>query len=236
MKPIKTHPAPFARLVSSAGLTAALIMLGAQAGNATTVIATTSAGDGLYHNELGTAFDGFDSTSTSMGVSYYFSGSSDSVNQNTGYLQFALGSLPVAADYSSIVLNLYVTNSYYADDSTSAGYVRHRTNSSTANGLASQKLEGDVQVVEIKDQPDGWLAIDVTPQVKNDLTAGYSHAVFSLNYNTAGYFRNSGFTVATADNGVNGPYLSFTPVPEPSSMVFIAISAAGLASSYRRRK
>ncbi|MDP3850108.1 MAG: PEP-CTERM sorting domain-containing protein [Luteolibacter sp.] len=233
---MKARPFPFAGLVTSAGLTAALILLGAQVGNATTVIPTTSSGDGYYHNELGTAYDFFDGVSTSIGVSYYFDGSSASVNQNTGYLQFALGSLPIADDYSSIMLSLYVTNSYYADESTSAGYVRHCTNSSTANGLASQRLEGDVQVLEIKDQPDGWLAIDVTTQVKSNLAAGYSYAAFSLNYNTAGYFRNSGFTVATADAGANGPYPSFTPVPEPSSTALFIMTTAGLISTYRRRK
>jgi len=235
-KSMKTLSTSFFRIISSAEIAALLIISGMQVANSATVIASTSEGDGFFHNELGTGSDYFDSLSSAIGVSYYFSGSSSSVNQNTGFLQFALGSLPIAEDYSSIILNLYVTNSYYLDDSTSAGYVRHRTNSSTANGLASQRLEGDFQMLEIKDQLDGWLAIDVTSQVANDLLSGYTHSVFSLNYNTAGYFRNSGFTFATADSGVNVPNLSFTPVPEPSSTLLLSLSIAGLGIGYRRRR
>ncbi|QTN30866.1 DNRLRE domain-containing protein [Akkermansiaceae bacterium] len=231
---MKTHPFPSSRLLPTAGLLS-ILALSPQLGNAATDIPTTPTGDGLYHNELGTAYDFFDSTSASIGVSYYFAGTSDTVNQNTGYLQFALGSLPSGVEYESITLNLHITNNYYHDDSTSAGYVRHRTNSSTANGLASQRLEGDVQVAEIKDVPNGWLSIDVTSEVMNDLTAGYSHAAFSLNYNTAGYFRNSGFTITSADAGSNAPYLRFTPATGPTPEVALEnyLVAADVPSDQR---
>jgi hypothetical protein len=232
---MKTFPESTIAPLRSTCLVAALILTSMPAGKAATVIATNSGGDGFFHNESGSAYDFFDGTSTTIGVSYYFDGFSSSVNQNTGYLQFPLAGLAPGEDYSSITLNLNVLASYYLDDSTSAGYVRHRTNSSTANGLASQRLEGDVQVVEIKDQPLGWLTIDVTSQVENDLAAGYAYSVFSLNYNTAGYFRNSGFTVSTADAGSNGPFLSFTPVPEPSASGYLLLAAAGWAGCRRRK-
>lgn len=121
-----------------------------------------SAGDGYFHNEYLTAYDFFDSTSTSLQAYYYFDGSGANTRIGTGYIQFSLASIPAGDPVYSATLSLYLTGRYYADDSTSAGFVNHVANSSTANGNASQKLNGTEQVVEIKDQSLGWLVLDVT--------------------------------------------------------------------------
>jgi|GEM_PF-1978409 len=186
---------------------------------------TTSEGDGYYHNESGSSYDFFDSTSDALSAYYTYWGTSDTLQYNTGYLQFSLASVGTGASVSSVTLNLYLLSSHYGSDSPSAGFIRHAANSSGANGLASQKIGGTEDVVEIKDQADGWLSLDVTSMVLNDLDQGYGYSCFSLNPNTSGYFRDAGFTVASADATGNHPYLQVTSIPEPG---MVALTLAGV--------
>ena len=195
-------------------------------------IPTLSAGDGFYHNELGSGNDFYNDTAASVSIQYYFDGFSTSVQQNTGYAQFALSTVPPATNLASAYLNIYLESSYYLDESTSAGYINHVANSSGANGSASQQLGGTQQVVEIKDQALGWLQLDVTALIQADLDNGYSYSAFSFNYNTAGYFRNSGFSVTSADAASNGMYLTLNPIPEPSTATLLL----GSLLLFRRRR
>lgn len=203
-----------------------------------TTIYSTSAGDGYYHNELGTAGDFFDSTSASISSYYYYdpyTGSS-SVQQNTGYIQFSLAAFTAESTISSATLNLYLNAIHYADDSPTAGAINFVSNSSGANGNASQKLNGNVQVVQMKDQPVGWLSLDVTSLIQGSISNGYSYACFSLNYDSAGYFDNNGFSINSADAVLNKPYLSVAAVPEPASAMMLILGAGVGIAIHRMRR
>lgn len=198
-------------------------------------ISCISAGDGFFHNESGSSYDYFDSTSHSVIVNRYFDGLSSSIQDRTGYLQFSLAALSPTDVIASATLKLYLTASHYADDSPSAGFINHVANSSGANGNASQRLNGSELVVEIKDQPLGWLELEVTDYLRNDHAAGYGYSCFSLNMNTEGYFDNAGFTVTSSDAGTNVPTLAISLVPEPSASALVAILVAGFAGIVRRK-
>lgn len=204
------------------------------AGNLT--ITLPSEGDGYFHNESGSSYDYWDGTSTVNKVHYEFWGSSDSVIQRTAYLQFDLSSVPAGAQIGSATLNLYVTEIHYGSDSPSGGWIKHVANSSSATGLASQKLGGNEIVVEMKDQPAGWMSLDVSTFIQNDIANGYSYAAFSGNYNGSGYFRNSGFSFVSADTATDQPYLSITTVPEPGvTAAAIALMTGLFALRHQRR-
>lgn len=193
-------------------------------------------GDGFFHNESGSSYDFFDSASNSVIVNRYYDGFSSSIQDRTGYLQFSLASLAPTDVIGSVTLNVYLEASHYLDDSPSAGFINHRADSSTANGLASQKLGGSELVVEIKDQALGWLTLDVTNYLKNDQSAGYAYACFSLDMNTAGYWDNSGFRITSADAAANAPYLSLTLVPEPANFSLLVMLFIGWSLASRRRR
>lgn len=209
------------------------LVLSAVPATAAIMIPTLSAGDGHYHNELGTAYDFFDSTSASVVVNRYYDGFSTSINDYTGYAQFSLSSVPVGATISSATLNVYLLSRSYADESPSAGFINHVADSSSANGSASQKLGGSQLVVEIKDQALGWLSLDVTSYLQSDVTNGYSWSSFSFDMQQLGYFDNASFSVASAEAASNGMFLSVNVVPEPSSLV---LSLLGLGLIRRKRQ
>lgn len=192
-------------------------------------------GDGFFHNESGSSYDYFDSASASVIVNRYYDGFSASIQDRVGYIQFSLAALDPLDIISSATINLYLESSFYADDSPSAGFINHRADSSTANGLASQRLGGAELVVEIKDQPIGWLSLDVTDYLKSDQAAGYAYSCFSLDMNTAGYFDNAGFRVTSADAASNQPYLSISLVPEPASYALL-LALVGAAAAITARK
>ncbi|MBI9020798.1 MAG: PEP-CTERM sorting domain-containing protein [Verrucomicrobia bacterium] len=192
-------------------------------------IYSTSAGDGYYHNELGTAGDYFDSSGTTISSYYYYdpyTGSS-SVQQNTGYIQFSLAAFTTESTISSATLNLYLSAISIAGDSLTAGAINFLSNSSAADGNASQKLNGNVQVVQMKDQTIGWLNLDVTSLVQSSISNGYSYACFSFNYDTAGYFDNNSFSINSADAASNNPYLNVAAVPEPATVLLFGLGGFG---------
>jgi hypothetical protein len=186
------------------------------------IVQTTSPGDGYFHDETGSSWDYFDATSHQVSAYYTYWGTSDTMQYNTGYLQFALANIPDSAVLASATLNIYLTSSHYSAESPSAGFIQYVTNSSGANGLASQRLGGDVTLVEIKDQPLGWLTVDITSQLQATLDSGYAYAAFSANPNTAGYFRDAGYAFYSADYGANQPYIEVTLVPEPALAALVA--------------
>lgn len=199
---------------------------------------STSAGDGFYHNELGTSYDFFDSTGTNISCYYYYdpyTGSS-SVQQNTGYIQFSLAAFTTETLIGSATLNVYLNNIFYRNDSPTAGSINFVANSSGANGTASQKLGGTVQVVQMKDQSVGWLSLDVTSLIQSCISNSYPYACFSFNYETDGYSDNNGFSINSADAVVNKPYLSASVIPEPASAVLLVFGASvGIIMRRQRR-
>jgi len=197
------------------------------------VINLTSMGDGYRHDENGSSFDYWDGTSDTNRVHYQFYGTSDNRFTQTAYLQFNLSALPATAAVNTATLNLYVTEIHYGDDSPSGGFIRHASNSSAANGDASQRLSGDVDVIELKDQPPGWLSINVTSMIQSDIDNGFSYAAFSGTPNTTGYFRYAGFSFTSADAPANQPCLEVTTVPEPAT-VCLLLGLAALVAVTRR--
>jgi len=210
----------------------ALVVLGILPATGAITIPTVSAGDGYYHNELGTSSDFFNTTAASVSAHIYFAYTSDTLQNNTGYAQFSLASVPPSTTVASAYLNVYLENRYYGDDSPSAGFIKHVANSSSANGSASQKLGGTQQVVEIKDQALGWLQLDITAMIQADLDNGYSYSAFSFDPNTSGYVDNASFTITSADAASNGMYLTINPIPEPS----VSTLLLGSLLLFRRRR
>lgn len=193
-------------------------------------------GDGYHHDETGSSYDYFDSSATSNLVHYQYYGTSDTMIRHISYAQFSLAGIDPLQDVGSAYLNLYVTEIHYADDSPSGGNIYHVSNASSATGEASQRLNGSELLVNVKDQPLGWLAIDITDALQSDLDNGYSFSAFSFTPDTTGYFRNAGFSFNSGDAAENQPYVSVTTVPEASSSaLFLGLSGALLVAWRRRR-
>ncbi len=130
----------------------------------------------------------------------------------------------------------------------SAGSINHASNSSGANGNASQQIGGNEWVATLMPTVvTGWNAFDVTNFIKNDLTAGYSWAAFSFDPNTSGDYsnRNAGFSFSSAEGG-NAAYLRIVTgsvtngdgdtnaVPEPMTMSLFGLG--GVAMAFVRRR
>lgn len=128
-------------------------------------------------------------------------------------LQVALPTVNPAS-IQQATLNLHVT-----EISGSGSSLNHVTNSAAATGLASQELAGDVMVMDLLPEVvgTGWLAVDVTEVIRQDLANGAAWAAFSL--------PNKGYSSLTFDSAENtsglGPYLSVTLVPEPAGLCLL---------------
>ncbi len=197
------------------------------------IITPSSRNDGYFHNEIGTAYDFFDSDDTEIGPSYFkVMTTGTEVTQRNAFMQFDISSLTEVAGKCS--LNLYIISSTF-DSASSAGTIRVSTNSSAANGNASQQITGDVTIHTMPSGYSGWLSLDVTSYVTNAFNNGYDYMAFSFNCATEyDYYTSSGFSFYSADSSINKPYLN---VPEPSTYAAIAgAGALGLAFLRRRRK
>lgn len=161
---------------------------------------------------------GFDGSAASNWAGHWYDspyGASSDV-----FMQFSLASLPAGAAVQQATLNIYVT-----ECSGSGGQIYHRTNSSTATGLASQLLGGDVKIADILTSP-GWHSIDVTSFIQSDIEKGYQWAVFSL--------PSKGYSSLTFDSGetANAAYLSVA-IPEPATLIMLSLGALPML---RRKK
>lgn len=200
-------------------------------------IQPTSQGDGFFSDSVGWAYDYWDDTSSSLSAHYQFFGTSDTFQRNTAYIQFSLLDLPPGLSLLSAKLHLYLESAYRTGSTPSAGAIYHVADSSAANGQASQKLTGTELVYTVVDDPVGWLVLDVTAYVQNDLDNGYPFACFSLHADSSGDYANryAGFSVTSADAGSNRPCLELTLIPEPTSGLLVLL-ALGLGGCVLRRQ
>lgn len=211
-------------------------------------IPVLAAGDGYWHDEVGGSYDFFDATSGNVSAHYQFWGTSDTVSYNTGYAQFDLSSL-VGVAFTSASLNLYLNGSYLTAPTPDAGAINHRSDASSATGSASQRLAGNELVAAIAGGlSQGWISVDITGYLQNDLLNNYAWAAFSFNPNTTGSYsdRYAGFSFASAESGL-GAYISVatgsaqepqpaTPAPAPGMLTLLAAGSLLLAQRRRNRK
>ncbi len=198
------------------------------------VVTPSSINDGYFHDEVGSSYDYFDSTSTVNNASYMFWGTSDTLSYNRAFIQFSISGLAHLAG-STATLNIYIINSYLTGTTPDAGSIKHVSNASNANGNASQKLYGDVVVSTVAAGLSGWLSIDVTSYIESDLNNGYNYSCFSFEPNTTGDYsnRDAGFSFYTADSSNYKPYLV---VPEPSTYAAMLGCGALALAALKRRK
>jgi hypothetical protein len=152
---------------------------------------------------------------------HWYESSWASGESSTVYMQISLSDIPSGAEIQQATLYLHIT-----EVSGNGSELRHRSDSSGANGLASQQLAGDVVVAAINNVPTGWLSIDVTDYIQTDLVNGHDWAVFSLPYKN---YSSLTFSSAETDNGA---YLAVV-IPEPATL---AIFGVGSLFLLRRKK
>jgi len=142
--------------------------------------------------------------------------SGDGQSRDT-YMQVAISSLP---DVDSITEATLYINMLSVSGNGCSFY--HAADSSPANGSASQMISSTEYIGEIT-AASGWLGLDVTGYVKNDVANGYNWAAFK--------FANNSYSSVSFSSGECGdlaPYLSVAGVPEPATLLLIAAGGLGL--------
>lgn len=191
-------------------------------------------GDGLFHDEINTANDGFFSNANPNSIRYAYYGTGDSVIRDTSYAQFNLSSLG-GLTQQSVMLKIRLTSAAKEDSTVSCGAIYHVADSSTATGNASQRLNGNELVGSIMPTllTDSWHEFDVTDYINNDIAQGYSYAAFSFNPDTTGsnWYKDASFSFSSAEAGY--PAYLQAVVPEPVNLSVVAFAAGALL---RRRR
>lgn len=186
-------------------------------------------GDGYYNWYSGPGGDYFTDNSNFIFADYTSSylGS----NERTGYTQYSLAGAPDPSLIDSITLNINLE----AKDPYCYGWIRYLPNAATANGHASQRLDGTQAVGTIStSSPIGWVSFDVTDLIKTDLENGLSWAPFSFHGTHSNY---AGYRFSSAESG-NASYLEFnyTPVPIPGALWLLGSGLVGLVGLRKRQE
>jgi hypothetical protein len=210
-------------------------------------VAVTPEGDGVYNvsnSPYSLTSKYFDVNASPNTASYYYYVSSGTTTEtNTAYAQFSLESVSTLQNIINVSLNLYILDATQDENLNSPGKINHST--SDGSGQASQKLSGNELVGSVTAGASGWTSFDVTTFVLQDIANNHSWSAFSFNYDgsyhTWSYYRTSGFSFASAEQG-NAAFLSFTtsdssgdPVPEPGTMLLMTLGLTGLIGVHRKK-
>jgi len=226
-------------------LIAVFVLAGAVSASAAVInIPVTAAGDGTswrYWGWFGSG-SGFSADANPNEARHsYWPGDG---NESASYLQFQLSDFTGTAEQiSSASFNFNVLGFIDGgqDNRDTKGNIYHASNSSSANGNASQKLGGDQFVGSVTGSTAmGWNSFDITSYLKNDVTSDYNWVAFSIS--SPGY---AGFSFSSAESG-NAAYLRIVTadatngggttnaVPEPMTMSLFGLGGAALAFVRRR--
>ena len=151
----------------------------------------------------------------------------------TGYIQYSLLEAPEPSLIDSITLNIKISGV-----SGSGGIIKYLPDATGANGDASQRLTGTVEVASLGSGTSaGWISFDVTSLLKDDIEDGMAWAPFSFHANYC-YSGNcySGFNIYAAESG-DASYLEFmyTPVPAPATALLMMGGLAALGLKRKKR-
>jgi len=196
------------------------------AAHANLVIQVQPEGDGQsgkarYGFSYGWESTGFKVDANPNWAGHWYESSWANGEQSTVFMQISLSDIPAGVEIQQAHLYLHIT-----EVSGNGSELKHLSDSSTATGLASQQLAGNVTVATLKDIPTGWLSIDVTDYIQADLNNGHDWAVFSFPYKS---YSSLKFSSAETDNGA---YLAVV-IPEPATMGMLGFGSLFLL---RRRK
>lgn len=201
---------------------AALVACASQA----LTVAALPEGDGVVGRDRygygGWDISGFDASANPMWVGHWYDSGWGSWRD--AYVQIGLAALPAAGSIQSARLHMKVIS---MGGDLPVASVYHASNSTAANGQASQQIGCDQVVGNIMSVPDNtWVSFDVTDMIRNDKSMGASFAAFAVIH--GGY---RGVNIGSAEGG-DAAYLEI--VPEPATLVAVGVGLAALARRRRR--
>jgi len=202
--------------IGKKSLFVAFLMAFAVMGSAYAVVdsAVTAGGDAIHHTQSH-GVDYWTSDDTTIGVYCWgYNYSPWEWHRDTGYMQYSISELAdVIESIDSVYIWLYVEsiNNGFGE-SVGAGNLYHSSNSSSANGTATQGIDGDQWVGLISTQSyPGWVGFDITEYLIADLNNGYSYSAFKMAYTFNGE-GESGMSFASGESD-NPSFLRFDLVP-----------------------
>ncbi|MCH7226647.1 PEP-CTERM sorting domain-containing protein [Haloferula sp. A504] len=169
----------------------------------------------------------------------FYGGSSRSWKEKRLYFQVDLTSVPSSFE-GTAVLAFYVTLNNTPGTPSSLYHLA--TQGTTPTGDAIQQLAGDTVVASTAAFVPGWNFIDLGTAIESDLAKGYSYSVFSIPTfaQTQDVNRLLSLYGPTSTTEIEGastrPYVTLTPVPEPTTGVLLLAAAAGCGILRRKRR
>lgn len=205
-------------------------------------IAVLAQGDAIAGKDRYGSFSGWENSGPIVGaapnsVYHWYDSYSYNGSYRNAFMQYEIAQFAEAvASITSV--NLYLYNIASAIVGTgNLGTVMHASNPAAATGQASQLIGGNQLVGYVTDlSPDGWISFDVTDYIKNDLTAEFNWAAFSVNQ-----FGYKSMAFGSAEQEL-ASYLQInytgadTPVPTPEPATFaLMLLGLGVLAVFKRK-
>jgi hypothetical protein len=226
-----------------------LIFMTVPASSAATVIDFQPSQMGYYWYERSSSAWGSD---TDTGFSYadgsgklhvqrnyqYYGGADRYWQQKSLYFQVDLTSVPSSFEGTAVLAFYVTTNNTPA---TPSSLYHLATQGTTPTGDAIQQLAGDTVVASTAAFVPGWNFVDLSTAIESDLAKGYGYSVFSIPMfaQTQDVNRLLSLYGPTSTIEIEGastrPYVTLTPVPEPTTGVLLLAAAAGCGILRRKR-